>query len=228
MSEREARILQAHVERAPTVTLRGTAKWVSVWIAGLVLLGLIGYGLASLEPWLNAGGLLGGLVMVAGALCILAGVLCVGAICMLISSHLGWSRFEREFRRRDVPEIRAALRDATVRVTRVRATSVVTIEEYEDEGAGFIFDVENGQLLFLKGQGYWPAEEAMAWPNSEFEIVRTAVGDRWVGIFCHGAPLTPTQVLQSAECKEDIVWAEREDVVEASMDEFVRSIRTAT
>jgi hypothetical protein len=34
------------------------------------------------------------------------------------------------------------------------ATDAVTIEEYEDEGAGFIFDVGNGQLFFLNGQQY--------------------------------------------------------------------------
>jgi hypothetical protein len=36
----------------------------------------------------------------------------------------------------------------------VLATDAVTIEEYEDEGAGFIFDVGNGQLFFLNGQQY--------------------------------------------------------------------------
>ena len=219
IARQERNILEAAVgDGAPTVTGFGTVKWVLVWTGGLCLLGLPTYGLVSLSPGPIVGTLL-------AAPLVMAAILCLYAIIALISGHFHLSRVGRDFQRNDVPEIRKALADGTVRAISVEAAAVVTIEECEDEGAGFVFDVGDGKLLFVKGQQYWPAEEGMAWPNSSFEIVRTVVGNRWVGIFCHGAPLEPVEVLQTAECREDLVWAECEETVEASLGDFTRSIR---
>ena len=221
IAQRERNILEAAVrEDVPTVTALGTGKWVLVWTGGLCLLGLLTYGLVSLSPGPIVGTLLAGFL-------VMAAIGCLYAIIALISGYVHLSRVGRDFQHHDVPEIRKALADGMVRAISVEATAVVTIEEYEDEGAGFVFDVGDGKLLFLKGQQYWPAEEGMAWPNSNFEIVRTVVGNRWVGIFCHGAPLEPVEVLQAAECREDLVWAECEETAEASVGDFTRSIRRA-
>jgi hypothetical protein len=218
MNEQEAEVLEDAAEWTPPVTIRGTAKWITLSLACLLVLGLLAYGVSR---WTLPVIVLGAI----GAIVLVAGIICTYIIIASIQGHVRWSRVGRDFRQRDVPEIRAALQTATVQVTTVRATAVATIEQFEDEGHGFIFDVGDGQLLFLKGQEYRPVDDAMPWPNTEFEIVRSTVGDRWIGIFCTGAALAPTTVLQSSDCKEEIIWAIREDVITAPMDEFLRSIR---
>ena len=221
MNEREAAVLQAAAGWAPDVTLRGTVKWLAIWTACLIALGVMAYGLSLWTAPPIVVDLLG---TVLGA----AGILSLFLIFTLIRGYIHWSRVGREFRQTDVPAIQAALRDATVQVTSVRATAVATIEQFEDEGDGFIFDVGNGQLLVLKGQRYWPVAETMPWPNSEFEIVRSTVGNRWIGIFCSGNLLKPITTLRSSDCKDGVIWSDREDVVNVSMEEFVRSIRVVT
>jgi hypothetical protein len=37
--------------------------------------------------------------------------------------------------------------------------AVVELEPMEDEGAGYLFDLSDGHVLFLKGQGYEPTED---------------------------------------------------------------------
>lgn len=221
MNDNEAAVLKATAEWTPRVTVRGTVTWVAVWTACLMMVGSMAYGLTRWTPPAIVGGLLGSLLG-------FAGILCLFFIYSLISGYIHWTHHGRDFRQHDVPAIHAALRDGTVHLIAVRATAVVTIQQFEDEGAGFIFDVGDGQVLFLKGQDYQPADDAMPWPNTEFEIVRSAVGNRWIGIFCSGAPLTPITILRNAECNQDINSADHEDIVDASMEEFVRSIRAVT
>ena len=218
MNAREAAALRAAAEWASPVSMLGTLKWVAIWTAGLFVSGLLANGLAAMTAPAIVGS-------VGFSLLGFAAILCLYFIVDLIRSHIRWSHQWRDYQQREVPEIQAALNDATVDVMAVRATAVATIEQFEDEGDGFIFDIGNGQLLILKGQEYRPDDDAAPWPNTEFEIVRSAVGNRWIGIFCTGAPLTPTLVLQSSECKHDVIGAQREDVVNASMEAFIRSIR---
>ncbi len=219
MTRRERKILEEMIAGGlPVVTAGHTVRWVAVWTAGLALAGLLAYGLVSLPIHPFVGGLFGGILL-------LAALVCVWAIVGLIAAYFRWNSVYRTSRRDHVPQLEAALADGNVRAMHVEAAAVVEIEEYEDEGAGFVFDVGDGRLLFLKGQRYWPAEDRMAWPNTRFDIVRTVVGDQWVGIFCDGGPLEPVDVVAAADRREDIVWEEREETVEAELAEFVRSLR---
>lgn len=221
MNEREAAVLRAAAEWEPGVPLRGTVKWIAIWVACLVALGLIAYGLLLwTPPLIEVGSVLGGVLLVAA-------IVCTYAIITLLLSHIRWARGAQQFRRTALPAIQAALRDGTVQSITVRATAAATIEQSEDEGDAFIFDIGNGQLLVLNGQEYDPVDDTTPWPNSEFEIVRSTVGNRWIGLFCSRPALKPTTVLQSSDCKEEIIWGHREDVVTASMKEFIRSIRAA-
>ncbi|HEV7591346.1 MAG TPA: hypothetical protein VGO40_24750, partial [Longimicrobium sp.] len=51
-----------------------------------------------------------------------------------------------------------ALEDGRVTVKRVSAVAVIEIEPLEDEGTGYVFDLGDGRVLFLKGQEYVPTE----------------------------------------------------------------------
>lgn len=201
----------------PFITFRDTLKSFIVWSGGLVGCGLLAAGIFLAE--LNA--LVGGLLL--GPLGIVA-IICLYAVIQMWSSYFNWSAVHRNFVRLDVPEIERALLDGMVAVRNIHATAVIELVEFEDEGGGFIFDLGNGQVLFLKGQQYFPVKDEMQWPNSDFEIVRTVHGNRWVGIFCYGSGLNPIRTIETTDCKEEIAWAEREEVVESDLETFASSL----
>ena len=201
----------------PFITFRDTLKWFIVWSGGLICCGLLAAGifLAELSPLVSG--------MLGGPLAIIA-IICLYAVIQLWSSYFHWSAVHRNYVRRDVPEIEVALLDGTVTVKNINATAVIELVEFEDEGSGYIFDLGDGQVLFLKGQQYSPVKDKMQWPNSDFEIVRTVHGNRWVGIFCHGSGLSPIRTIETSDCKEEIAWAEREEVVESDLETFASSL----
>ena len=204
----------------PPVNLAGTAKWVSLWTSGIVLCAIIGTALIAMAVNPVSGGIIGGLLAVVA-------IICLYAIIMLIGGHRHWSRIHRDFTIHLIPQIHKALEDGNVFVKKVSANAVIEIVEFEDEGSGFIYDVGDGRILFLKGQRFYPVDEDMRWPNSEFEIVRTVHGDMWVGIFCFGVELAPVRELETSECIDDIVWADCEEVLDGDIEQFARSITKA-
>ncbi len=204
----------------PFITFRDTLNWFIVWSGGLICCGLLAAGifLAELSP------LVGGMLL--GPLAIVA-IICLYVVIQMWSSYFHWSAVHRNFVRRDVPDIEHALFDGMVAVKNIDATAVIELVEFEDEGGGFIFDLGDGQVLFLKGQQYFPVIDEMPWPNSQFEIVRTVHGNRWVGIFCHGSRLNPVRTIETSDCIEEIACAEREEVVEADIETFALSLMAA-
>jgi hypothetical protein len=134
----------------------------------------------------------------------------------------------REFREahtaRMSSELSRALEDGRVMVKRVRAVAVVEIEPLEDEGTGYVFDLGDGRVLFLKGDDYVPAEEGAPWPNTDFEIVRTADGGLILDLHCHGTALRPLRVIPRDDVDPEKGWDEREEVLEMSVDEAVRTV----
>jgi hypothetical protein len=121
-------------------------------------------------------------------------------------------------------ELARVLQDGRATVKRVRSTAVVEIEPLEDEGTGYVFDVGEGRVLFIKGPDYFPSEDGMAWPNTEFEIVRAAADGRLLDVHCHGAALAPLRVVPRDEVDPERGWDEREEVLEMSVDDAVRTI----
>ena len=134
----------------------------------------------------------------------------------------------REFREahtvRMSSEHARALEDGRVTVKRVRAVAVVEIEPLEDEGTGYIFDLGDGRVLFLKGDGYFPAEEGAPWPNTDFEIVRAAADGRLLDVHCHGTALPPLRTVSRDDVDPEKGWDEREEVLEMNVDDAVRTV----
>lgn len=202
----------------PFVTLAATMKWIAIWSCGLAICALVAFAMMlSLGAGIIAGLSLGPLAI--------AGIICLYAILTLSSSHLHWTGIHRDFVRYQIPEIQRALENGKVYVKKVIATSVVLIAEIEDEGSGYLYDVGDGKVLFLKGQQYEPVELSMSWPNSEFEIVSTVHGEIWVGIFCQGELLTPVVEIPTSDCVDDLVWDEREELLDDSLDNILKSIK---
>lgn len=121
-------------------------------------------------------------------------------------------------------EIARMLQDGRVTVKRVRAVAVVEIEPIEDEGYGYVFDLGDGRVLFLKGQDFDVADDEAPWPNTEFEIVRAATDGTMLGLRCHGTALRPLRVIPGGELDALKGWDAREEVLEMTVDEAVRSV----
>lgn len=203
----------------PVVTLRHTLKWLAVWLGLLVVCAAIAVALFARMDVLPA--VVIGLIM--GFVAVVM-IVCLYAMIVLLSGYLHWSAVQSGRRRGEVPQIREALDRGMVSVKRVTASSVAVIEEYEDEGRGFTYDIGEGRLLFLKGQDYAPVSEAMAWPNSRFEIVRSEDGVLWIGIFCFGEQLVPEVVIPSSACREEFVYAVHEELVTDELHAFCRRL----
>ena len=218
MNDRERAVLEEILDGGTSpVTLGGTIRWVAVCLAGLIICGLA----TALLIWLEVHPILGGAI---GGVITVVGIIFLHEIILGITSHFDWRRYHQEFVRDVIPIIREGLSDGRVHVKSIAATSVVEIREYEDEGSGYIYCVGNGRLLFLKGQAYCPIEEDVPWPNSEFEIVRTVFDDLWVGIFCHGVELTPERIIEMNECRDQIVWEDREELIDGEFMEHANSL----
>ena len=122
------------------------------------------------------------------------------------------------------PLIESALREGLVSSKKVSASSVIVIEEFEDEGSGYLFDVGNTQTLLLKGQTYYPIVDDNPWPNSDFEIVRTTDGKYELGLFCTGHELKPDRTFQTEDCIDNFVWDAKEELFSELPDEVLKRI----
>lgn len=218
MNAAERRLLDVAAQHeGPAVTLAETLRLLVVWSGGLLLCVVV----VGVLIWFEAHPVL--LAAASGPFG-LAGAVCLYAIIMVVAGYRRALAAHRDFVGRQLPQIEAALADGRVAVKRVAAQQVIELVEFEDEGGGFIFDVGDGRLLFLKGQEFEQGQVEQAWPNSEFEIVRTVRGDRWLGIFCTGDELTPLREIDTSDCRDEIVWAHREQLVEGELEQFARSI----
>jgi hypothetical protein len=182
-----------------------------------MFLALLGVGLFALIPHPA----LGTVIVV---LLVVAGIACFCAIFMLVSGYLHWRRVFRDFQKNDIPRIKSTLDRGQVHSKHVTASSVIVIEEWEDEGSGYVFDIGEGKSLLLKGQKFLPVDERMSWPSSDFEIVRSPVGDLWIGLFSAGDSLPPSKTISNEICRDDFVESEIEEVVEDDPDAVLRRI----
>jgi hypothetical protein len=218
MSERERRFLESAVESAARAgSTANVLGWATLWGAGGIASTLAGIAIVSRSTQFSSASaqVLGYL---AAAVCFLGAVASVLFLIMLIGGHTRWRRVRQQWRDQDVPEIREALKDGRVRVRAFEATAVIEIDQWDDEGGGYLFQVGPDEVLVLRGQIYEWAEEGAAWPNSAFELVRTVHANRWVGIFCSGEALRPLRSVPPKEGEEGVAPADREEVVRGTLE----------
>ena len=221
MNDQERVLLnKLHSNREPSVSLTCTVKWVSIWCACIVACGLAGTALIAFAVHRVIGAILG--VPLA-----IAAIIFLYAIILLIESHRNCSQQHYHFLHKKIPRIRKAIEVGSVFVKKVSSNAVITIREFEDEGSGYIYELGDGKVFFLKGQHFYPATEDTPWPNSEFEIVRTVHGDIWIGIFCFGVELNPIRELETRECIDDIALTDHEDVLDEGLEQFAKTITKA-
>jgi hypothetical protein len=143
----------------------------------------------------------------------------------MVLGFFRWRGYAKRFRRKVNPKVQEALADGRVEVKRVEAKDVIELEEFEDEGPGWIFDLGDGQCLVLKGQTFYPTNEQSPWPNDQFELVRTSKHGLQVGIFCSGKLLEPSQRISTAEFPEEFIWGEMEATFQGSPAQVVKVLQ---
>jgi hypothetical protein len=224
MSARERRVLEQALENAQRAnSTTSFLAWAALWLAGSVGLPVAGIAIAgSLGRSFGTPGQVSGVMI--SVVAVLAGIASILFLVMLVGGHLQWRRVQQRWHDHDAPQIRGALEDGCVHVRRFTATAVIEIDQWEDEGGGYLFEVEADTVLLLKGQIYESAEEGAPWPNSAFELVRTAHGNRWVGIFCSGEKLTPRRTILPSQAPDQQNWRDREDVVEGKLEAVANGI----
>ena len=217
LSGSERRCLQDRLDAQCPVTARDTVKWSLIWLGGLLLLALLAAGLIALRPGAILGGIAGGVLFVAG-------IICLYAFIMVVSGFFRWRKTYRQFAKDTIPTVRRVLQEGRCQSRDVTASEVYEIEEFEDEGPGYIFALGEGKSLLLKGQKYAPEEDKMPWPAGTFSLVRSTDGGLWIGLFSSARCCCRRRRFQMQECKEEFVWSEREDVLDGQPDQVLKGI----
>jgi len=222
LSDRERQSLTRTLEAVPRITSLGTTlRWFAIWVSLLALcLFLFGVGL------FREGGPTG-LWMVLIPVVVIVGIGAFYLACLVISSHIHWSRYAKRFALEDAPAFRAALEKGEAYVCQVKSESAVVIQQFEDEGSAYIFDLGDGTSLYLRGQWYFPDDDDAPWPARDFEIVRTAPKGILVGVFPGLEPVPKIREVSMAEMPESFWWSERpetETILTGSPDEILVSL----
>lgn len=99
-------------------------------------------------------------------------------------------------RRHTIERYDIDLQDGQVEVLECRPRAVVALEEFEDEGPGFFFDLGDGQLLFLQGQYLYDLTEKKKFPSTYFTFVRAPHSRSALSIASQGEVLSPLRTIQ--------------------------------
>jgi hypothetical protein len=111
-------------------------------------------------------------------------------------------------------------------VLRVTATQVAVIEQSEDEGSAYIYDLGDGSCLFLRGDEYAPGDND-PWPARRFQVVRTAWSGWFLGVFGAEEPLEPVLTIPMSEMPESFAFSEEprsETILPGSPDEVLTKL----
>lgn len=81
-----------------------------------------------------------------------------------------WAYFpEKSKLRAAVHRFEDALRRNEVQEIRIQSDSLVELEEIEDEGACFAFQLNDHRIVFVSGQDYYPSAR---FPSNDFSVIR--------------------------------------------------------
>lgn len=196
--------------------------WVALWSAACMA-GIAGFfwfaGRVETGPqWMG----------MAMGLCFLFPIFTFYAAYANLRAYFELRKAARRWKEQILPQRQAALENAMASVVQVEATKVILIEEEEWGEAAMLFELADGNTLFLHGGDYFPPEEGMAWPAARFEIVRSAANDQWIRLWTENAPLQPAQVVPLNAMPDEFTWDENcppsETVLEGSAEENLRRL----
>ena len=113
----------------------------------------------------------------------------------------------------------SALRRNEARETRIRSDEMVELEEEEDEGACYAFQLSGEQIIFVSGQDFYPSAR---FPNSDFSLVQI-YGENEVVVEIliekHGKKLGPKRKIP-AELKSKMKVPDHLQVIAGKLDDL--------
>lgn len=165
--------------------------------------------LVGLVAWLEGRPLLVGALGTVLAIVIV--IACIAAGCgawIVIARQRHDIFYATQFVQETAPQIRAALENGRASVCRVTAVGVIVIEEYreEDMRSGYLYDLDDGTSFYVRGHEYDLDEGDGFFLPRQFEIVRTAENDLWLGIFNVAGRLEPELHVSMRDMPEGYVW----------------------
>lgn len=159
----------------------------------------------------------GAMLLIFGTAYPLAAVL-AGVAAGVIASATGILRFIcRESRSAALMREWRKAHNGPVEFHRFEATAAVAIVPFEgdeDDSFRFIVDIGGGRLMYVEDPlpcGIWCEDEPPPFtqnifPNTRFDLVRLPPDGHFarcvIGVFVHGAPLKPVQILRREDCDE--------------------------
>jgi len=103
--------------------------------------------------------------------------------------------------------------------TRIQSDEIVELEEEEDEGACYAFQLVGKRIVFVSGQDFYPSAQ---FPNSNFSLIRIyGENEVLVETFIekHGKKLRPKRKI-SAELKSKLKIPDHLQVIEGKLDDL--------
>ena len=222
LSEPERRCLSRQLERRPgKAAFFRALGWFALWSGILVVCAML-----FVNGLKNSSGHSGAWTAIM-PVAFLVGIFSFYLAYLVASSYFHRARRGAQFRREDAPKLETALKDGQASVCRVVSESVIVIEEFEDEGSAYVYDLGDGTSFYLRGQEYYPEDERAPWPAREFEIVRTKQGGRLVAIFPGREPVPEVRMIPMTEMPESFALANEpktETVLPGRPDEVVKRL----
>ena len=139
-----------------------------------------------------------------------------------------WLRRDQRKEDRDARQwtqrLESALRRNEAEVFDIRATAFVELEEFEDEGACYAFELDDRRVMFVSGQEFY---EAARFPSLDFALVY-ALDEKGRSadmlIEKRGAKATPVRTMPFA-VKHGLQIPEHLDVIEGPLDQLEARLR---
>ncbi len=205
LNDKEIRLLKSRIRRYE--------KQIRPAYRTFLISGLLGYGAA-------------GLIVIAGNL--LSKDKTPIWFTMLILFGAGTFLFVSVFRslfrqnrdsRRMITVLRDALTGGTARVETICSTRFIEVEEFEDEGACYLFEIEDKRLFLLSGQEYYSDSK---FPSTDFSLVDILDANRnpvESYVEKRGEKLKPCRIISAKEKLKEVIPYE-DKFIKCSLDEL--------
>ena len=117
-----------------------------------------------------------------------------------------------------------ALQHGRAHVERIQAQRMIEVEELEDEGACYFFEIEDRRLFQLSGQEYYSSAE---FPSSDFSLIDIldSHGNPVSSLIENkGARLEPCKVISATDKIKNLIPYDQ-NFIDCSIDEFEKFIK---
>lgn len=150
-------------------------------------------------------------------------------VCIGISALVGVVAFpqtRREERNlsKQVRDYESTLERNLAHVVHIQSGQIVELEEQEDEGACYAFQVNDNRIVFVVGQDYCASPK---FPNSDFSLIQIFADDNTLlkeWIEKSGKKLNPSRVIP-AEVKAKLPSPEHLQTIDGTLDELETLLR---